>query len=218
MGLARFEQKLERLVEGTVARAFRSGLQPIELGKHITRQMDLERQIGPRGLIAPNVFEIYISDYDAKRFDAFAGELENELEDTVRQHARQEGYQLVGSVSVKIIADSKLKPSTVDMACQVRSDPDGLPAAHVILPDGRRVKVGADPITIGRLPECDITLYDRNVSRRHAEIRRAGNDVVLVDLGSTNGTKVNGAFISRHRLSDKDEITLGSVTLFFEVG
>jgi pSer/pThr/pTyr-binding forkhead associated (FHA) protein len=57
---------------------------------------------------------------------------------------------------------------------------------------------------------------DPNASRRHAEIRRDGNDVVVVDLGSTNGTRVNGAPIRERVLEDGDEIVIGTTFLRFE--
>ena len=64
----------------------------------------------------------------------------------------------------------------------VHEGPDGLSAASVVLADGMRVVLGPEPITIGRLPESTIVINDPNASRRHAEIRRSGNDVVVVDL------------------------------------
>jgi pSer/pThr/pTyr-binding forkhead associated (FHA) protein len=73
------------------------------------------------------------------------------------------------------------------------------------------------PITIGRLPECSIVVEDANVSRRHAEVRRDGPDVVVSDLGSTNGTRVNGAQVRTRRLNDGDEITVGRTSIRFEV-
>jgi pSer/pThr/pTyr-binding forkhead associated (FHA) protein len=89
--------------------------------------------------------------------------------------------------------------------------------AEVILTDGRRVQVGAEPLVIGRLPECGIVLADSNVSRRHAEFRRAGDTVVLTDLGSTNGTRVNGAPIRERILASGDEVSVGSTKLIFEM-
>jgi pSer/pThr/pTyr-binding forkhead associated (FHA) protein len=71
-------------------------------------------------------------------------------------------------------------------------------------------------VTIGRLPECDVILGDPNVSRRHAEIRRQGTGFVVVDLGSTNGTRVNGAGVKERRLVDGDEITVGGTKILFE--
>jgi pSer/pThr/pTyr-binding forkhead associated (FHA) protein len=74
----------------------------------------------------------------------------------------------------------------------------------------------SEPIVIGRLPECTVVLGDPNVSRRHAEVRRQGADVVVVDLGSTNGTRVNGVPVRERPLADGDEIMVGTTTLRFE--
>jgi predicted component of type VI protein secretion system len=101
-------------------------------------------------------------------------------------------------------------------------DPASAPAAparrtgHLLLPSGERVVVGTDVVSIGRLPECTITLTDPNVSRRHAEVR-PGTQITVVDLGSTNGTKVNGLRITGERpLVDGDIVSLGSTHLRFE--
>jgi len=73
-----------------------------------------------------------------------------------------------------------------------------------------------EPIVIGRLPECAVVLNDQNVSRRHAEIRRSGSDVVVVDLRSTNGTRVNGNPVTERVLEDGDDIMVGTTVLRFE--
>ena len=70
---------------------------------------------------------------------------------------------------------------------------------------------------IGRLPECQVVLGDPNVSRRHAEVRRTGEGIVVTDLGSTNGTKVNGVSVREQHLASGDEITVGSTTLVLEM-
>src|SRR5688500_14866007 len=64
MGLQQFERRLERLVEGVFAKAFRSGLQPVEVGRRLTREMDLHRTVGVRGVLVPNWFEIALSAAD----------------------------------------------------------------------------------------------------------------------------------------------------------
>ncbi len=69
--------------------------------------------------------------------------------------------------------------------------------------------------SIGRRSENDLTLSDASVSGRHAEIRAEGKDLLLVDLGSTNGTKVAGERIESHRLAHRDHFVLGSVELVF---
>ena len=86
----------------------------------------------------------------------------------------------------------------------------------VLVHDDQRTPIDGPVVQIGRAPGCDIVLDDRNVSRRHAEIRRRGPVVVLVDLDSTNGTIVNGRRVREHPLADGDRITLGNSRLTFE--
>ncbi len=193
MGLQQFEERLERLVEGTLAKPFRSNLQPVEIGRRLTREMDLHRRVGVRGLIAPNAFAVTLAPADVERFSNFIDALSRELSDAAREHAKNEGYLFVGPVEVEIFEGSTLKAGRFTVEAEVREDADGGFLAELVLTDGRRVQVGTEPLVIGRLPECGVVLADSNVSRRHAELRRAGDSVVLTDLGSTNGTRVNGA-------------------------
>jgi hypothetical protein len=86
----------------------------------------------------------------------------------------------------------------------------------VIVHDNQRTPIEGAVVQIGRAPGCDIVLDDRNVSRRHAEIRRRGPVVVLIDLDSTNGTIVNGRRVREHPLADGDRITVGNSRLTFE--
>ena len=71
-------------------------------------------------------------------------------------------------------------------------------------------------IVIGRSRDCDIQLADANVSRRHAELRQEGASYWIVDLGSTNGTEVNGKRVKRAKLQDGDKIMLGSTEITFD--
>ena len=84
--------------------------------------------------------------------------------------------------------------------------------------DGRTTIVGSTGAVIGRSRECDVVLDDANVSRRHAELRPSGGAWIVIDLGSTNGVKVNGRAISGPQpLRSGDTVVLGSSTLTFEV-
>jgi len=217
MGLQQFERRLERLVEGAFAKAFRGELQPVEIGRRLTREMDLHRTVTVRGLIAPNMFDVHVSHQDYERFGNFVDVLSRELVDAAKEHAKSERYLFVGPVEVTIGWSPDLSPNTFDIASETREGED-LPSHWIVLPDGRRVGIGADVVTIGRLPECAIVLTDPNASRRHAQLRREGEHVVLVDLGSTNGTKVNGTRVREQRLTSGDQITIGTTTLRFENG
>ncbi len=115
-------------------------------------------------------------------------------------------------------APSGLQPPAYDPANAPAYNPNriGSSVGRLQLPSGERVTVGHRVVTIGRLPECAVSLNDPNVSRRHAEIH-PGSEITIVDLGSTNGTKVNGLRIDGQRvLVDGDIISLGSSHLRFE--
>jgi len=217
MGLRQFEERLERLVEGTLSKPFRSNLQPVEIGRKLTREMDLHRRVGVHGLIAPNSFSVTLATGDVDRFANFIDALSRELADAAREHARIEGYAFVGPVEVQIYEGTRLRPGRFVITAEVVEGPEGGTFAELVLPDGKRLTVGADPVVIGRLPECTVVLGDPNVSRRHAEVRRAGEMVVVTDLGSTNGTKVNGTPVREQQLASGDEITVGSTVLVFEM-
>lgn len=80
---------------------------------------------------------------------------------------------------------------------------------------GRVFSLEAPVVRIGRRDENDIVIKDPTVSRRHAEIRREGDDLVLVDNGSTSGTLVNGAPIEgAYRLRDGDSVVIGNSVTF----
>jgi hypothetical protein len=88
----------------------------------------------------------------------------------------------------------------------------------LLLLDGKRLVVGPTGITLGRSRQCEVTLSDPNVSRKHAEIRPRGGSWVLTDLGSTNGSSLNGRRIEGPEvLKPGDEIEIGTSLLTFEL-
>ena len=86
----------------------------------------------------------------------------------------------------------------------------------VLVFDGARHEVRQRNVVLGRSRDCDIQLADSNVSRRHAELRQEGASYWIIDLGSTNGTEVNGKRVKRAKLSDGDTIVLGSTRITFD--
>ena len=88
----------------------------------------------------------------------------------------------------------------------------------LLITDGRRLVVGPGGITLGRSRQCDVMLDDPNVSRTHAEIRPRGGSWVINDLGSTNGSRLNGRKLDGSEvLKPGDEIELGTSRLTFEL-
>ena len=101
-----------------------------------------------------------------------------------------------------------------------RLDPPQQPAhggRAMLVGSGKRTVLSGSRVVIGRSRDCDVTLDDPNVSRRHAELRNEGGGWVVADLGSTNGVKLNGHRVNEHPLSPGDEIVLGLERLHFEV-
>jgi hypothetical protein len=214
MVLSGFERRLERLVEGAFAKAFRSGLQPVELGRRIARQMDAGRTLGVRGPVSPNRFRVELARDDAERFKPFADALARELADAAREHARDEGYLFLGPVVVELTEDAARRRGTFDVRATIEQS-EASQAAVVRLPDGRAVPLQG-VVTIGRLADCAIHLSDSQSSRRHAEVRPVPEGHLVVDLGSTNGTLVNGVAVHEHVLSHGDTITIGTTELRYE--
>lgn len=81
---------------------------------------------------------------------------------------------------------------------------------------GKEFQFEHEEVLIGRTPECDVVLYDAGISRKHCRIFSLGERYFVEDMGSSNGTKVNGAPIKKQPLSDGDQIGLGPVVFFFE--
>ena len=158
-------------MEGVFSRAFRSGLQPVEIGRRLARELDARRTVGVHGLIAPNRFTVALSESDRETFATFEDALVRELADAARSHAREEGYNFLGQVSVTLETDPAVNPGQCRVTGEIDADPEGR-VGTLITPDGRRVPVGDQPVVIGRLSTCDIPLGDPQVSRRHAEVRR----------------------------------------------
>lgn len=219
MGLQQFERRLERMVEGVFARAFRGGLQPVEIGRRLTREMDLRRTIAPRGTLAPNEFVVVLSPSDRARFAAIEDELIEELVAVAKDHAEVERYSFLGPIRVTMETDDQLSQGMVLVSGEMQKHEEDV-KPRLRLADGQVRDLGSRPVTIGRLPDCTVVLSDPNVSRYHAEVRPISGEpgnYEIADMGSTNGTKVNGTPIrAAQPLRPGDQITVGSTTLAFE--
>jgi hypothetical protein len=207
--LREFERRLGNLVEGFFATTFRSGLQPVELAKRVMREMDAGKTVGVRDVWAPNHFVFSLSEEDGGRFEQAEQAMVAELQRVVRETALERGWGLVGPPVVELEVDDGLARGRFRCsAAFVEGEgemPPAVPAAGdagLVLLDGDRV---ADTFRLG-------------ASRKHAQIVRRDDGFVLTDLGSTNGTLVNGETVRERLLVDGDRITIGSTVLEFRRG
>lgn len=224
--LREFERRLGGLVEGLFAKTFRSGLQPVELAKRVLKEMDAGRSVGVSETWAPNAFAFRLSASDADRFQQAEAALVAELKEVVRENASERGWGLVGPPEITFETDAGLKKGEFRCKAQLvegeeKVEPVPASAASLTIhEDGetRSIVLASNVVTIGRLPECQVTIADKGASRRHAQIRQKDGSYVLTDLGSTNGTRLNGQTIQTRELADGDRITIGSTLMEFREG
>ncbi len=122
--LARFERLMEQAVEGSLRRVFGTTLQPIQLAKAAARAMERAQVIGPRGLEAPNLYELSVSSADLERFGDYTNSVCAEIGSYLVDYARDRGVRLVAEPRVELSEDATLRPGAV----RARARFDGLPA------------------------------------------------------------------------------------------
>jgi hypothetical protein len=218
MGLQSLEHRLERMVDGVFSRRSKGSIRPIELGRRLVREMDDRRSVDVKGRrIVPNDFTVVLSAIDHASFDEIEEALVAELAEAAREYAREEGYHFMGPVSVQLAVDNSLRSGRFNIVSQLKQAVSGPGLGSLVLPSGERVDLGSGTVTVGRLPECTISINDSDISRNHAVIKAGPTAYVVTDLGSTNGTMVNGVkIVGEHRLRDGDIISFGSTHVRFE--
>jgi hypothetical protein len=244
--LGQFESWLERAVEGGARALFRHRLQPIELAKAAARAMQRQRLVGPDGIEVPNAFAIALHPDDLAELAPYQASLETRIARYLSGFADERGLIPVGAVSVKLVADLGLRrralhvdarmedphigPSTRPVAPigsteplpRLRREPVSMPVSAdplvLVLEDGRQLAVPNGSLRIGRALDNDLVIADSRVSRYHAQIVRDVHGPLVRDLGSTNGTAVDGRTISEERLEDGDRLTLGGYQIDVRFG
>jgi hypothetical protein len=218
MGLQSIERRLERMVDGVFTRRTQGSIRPIELGRRLVREMDDHRSVDVKGRrIVPNDFTIVLSPADRDGFGDIEVTLTTELAEAAKEYAREEGYHFMGPVSVRLSAESTMKNGRFNVTSSLKQGAGGSSMASIVLPSGQRISLNQGTVTVGRLPECTISINDSNISRKHAEMRQTGGEYVVADLASTNGTLVNGIRITgQQRLNEGDIISFGSTHVRFE--
>jgi FhaA, N-terminal domain/FHA domain len=237
--MSRVERFFERLVERPSARIFRTRLQPIQVLRRIERAMESERGAEGRPGLVPDQFVVHIHPDDLAGLGA-AADVAGELASGVLTFARSHGYALRERPRVTLQPDSDLRPGDVEVDATLSPNRAEPPDSRVVdagtrvfeVPvmrgpgvmiavkepnrPSRRVPAGGAPISIGRAPDCGLVLKDSRASRRHARLTARDGLLVLTDLGSTNGTRVNGHRVSEVVLGAGDRITIGETTLTIE--
>jgi hypothetical protein len=217
--LQRFERRLEGLVQGAFAKAFGGWVEPVEVAAALTREAGDRKTIVAAGrVLVPNEYVVELGKADSDRLRDYDEPLRNELAAMVREAAQEHGWSFVGPVEVRFQELEELDTGAFRVRSSVTAGPTPAPE-ETPEGEGPRVEVGGashvldGTIVIGRGADADIQLTDTGVSRRHAELSAEADGVSVKDLGSTNGTYVNGRRVTSALAVDGDRITVGTTEL-----
>ena len=178
--------------------------------------MDLRRTVGVKGSSCPTTSTSSWPTADFERFEAIWRIVSPRADrPPCASTPAGSGYQFLGPVEVILHEDPDLSVSTFAIESEMVEGDDG-PTDWLVFPDGRRVGIGSQVLTIGRLPECAIVLDDPNVSRRHAQIRREGTPCSWSTSVRRTGPVSTARSVREHRLVSGDVISVGTTALRFE--
>lgn len=211
-----FERGLERAVNGAFAKTFKSGLQPVEITAALRRELDTKAAVVARDrILVPNKFTVRLSPVDFERMSGLGPTLIDELVQLVQQHATAQHYSFAGGISVTLEQDPRISQGMIDIQSgNVKGNVAWTPVLDVA---GKRYPITHSRTVIGRGSDADITVDDTGISRKHVEILWDGARAQVNDLGSTNGSLLNGNPVSRAPLPPDSVIDIGRTRIVFRV-
>lgn len=210
-----FERGLEKAVNGAFARTFRSGIAPVEITSALRKEVDTHASPVARDrVLVPNRFVVRMSPEDHSSMAALGDGLIEELTELLVAYSAQQRYQMVSPPVITLQPDPSITVGMLD----VRSSSERVEVAWepVLEIDGQRHALGARTV-IGRGSEADITVDDTGISRKHLEIVWDGRRAEARDLGSTNGSTLNGARLTRAVLPNESMLQIGRTRMLFRV-
>lgn len=213
---AKLEQACASFIEQAFAKSFPSDVEPAQIARKLVATMEARTRAGDDGPSAPGQYTVFVSSSDFQRLTGDRAYLEGTWADLVREMASRVGVTLRGDARVIMAEDADLPKGAL------RIEADGQPVApryalrtiKGLPPDGYYELSGT--MRVGRSDENEIALNDPSVSRAHASIETAGPTPMVRDLGSTNGTFVNGRRIEREALRNGDDVRFGNTRMRFE--
>ena len=222
--LNRVESFGDRVINGAFARLRHAALKPVDITSAVRRQMDDHVQdYSSQRSIAPNQFTVRLAASDMRQLQQWGLDIvAQESEDEARRHAEENGYTLVGPITVNFEEGSEELTGTIhiDVAThrgavapvtsQVASE-----SVPIIDVEGERWLLTQPVTVVGRGEDADITVSDSGVSRRHLELRKTTHGVIASDLGSTNGLYVEGHKVDAATLVDGNQIVIGRTRILF---
>lgn len=220
----RFERGVENAISTVFNKAFRSDVKPVEIASAINRAMDDTAAAYSRErTIASNQFTVSLSRDDFAKLDQWGRPaVVEELTENTISYATTQDYTFIGPITITFVETAELGPGIVKVAAEtvrgaVAPVTTSAPSeAHPIIDAAGKKYLLTGPVTIiGRGSDSDVVVDDTGVSRHHLELRVTPRGVIATDLGSTNGTYVEGHRITAATLVDGNTITVGRTRIMF---
>jgi len=224
-----FENRLEQLISGVFARAFRSAVQPVEIAAALQREVDNNAQILSRDRrLVPNTFHVELSHGDLERLTPFDSTLASEMTEQLRDHAEHQSYVFPGPVQITFEEAEDLTTgrfrvrSKAQAKVTTQATDTQIGRARVLLEvNGVRHPLNPPGLVVGRGTEADLRINDPGISRRHVEfriekgrlLRRSELELSVDDLGSTNGMVVDGRRTHTAALQHGSTVRIGNTSL-----
>lgn len=214
--LDNFEKGLERVVNGAFAKTFKSGLQPLEVTAALRRELDTKAAVVSRDrILVPNDFVVRLAPGDYQRMNELGPALIDEFTQLVQRHAAAQHYAFAGGISIRLQEDPSLSEGLVRVdSVNVKGEVAWTPVLDI---GGKRYPITQARTIIGRGSDADITVDDSGTSRQHIEILWDGKRGQVNDLGSTNGSKLNGVPLTKAPLPPDSIIEIGRTRIAFRV-
>ena len=187
-----FERRLERLLEGMAGKVFSGRLHPSEIAGRLAREADFARFDHETGPATANLYTLVVNPADLTTDPA---QLEDSLTAELERYTTDQGLRLEGPCRAVIETDGKVTPGTLVCHVEVVPGPP-VPWARLVGVE-ESLEVGRNRALVGRGFTADIVLPHDEVSRKHALIWREGGRAWVIDLGSANGTTLDGHPVSR---------------------
>lgn len=222
--LDRFEKSVEGAVNGVFSKFGSKDLQPVDLSSALEREIDNEAMpVGRDRTVAPNEYRFKLSTPDFDHIEQWGSEtLADELADNLTNYARSQHYAFVGPVVVIFEEDLDLAKGSFKLtaasvqgnAVPVTTDEQSQDCPLLEI-NGSQYLLTKEKTILGRGSGCDIVIDDPGISRKHLEIDITSNGVIARDLGSTNGTYVEGHQVPAATLLDGNTITIGRTRILY---
>ena len=222
--LDRFEKSVEGAGNGVFSKFGSKDLQPVDLSSALEREIDNEAMpVGRDRTVAPNEYRFKLSTPDFDHIEQWGSEtLADELADNLTNYARSQHYAFVGPVVVIFEEDLDLAKGSFKLtaasvqgnAVPVTTDEQSQDCPLLEI-NGSQYLLTKEKTVLGRGSGCDIVIDDPGISRKHLEIDITPNGVIARDLGSTNGTYVEGHQVPAATLLDGNTITIGRTRILY---